>query len=116
MAAHEQPHEHAERDDEVCGAVEDVEELNERGAEEPVLDGGLVEQPDCLLDVDHMDRVVERVQRCIAGTELRRAELVAHKSVHQIHGADDEDLAYPWQTAAYPRRRDLDLRRHEYRV
>jgi hypothetical protein len=94
-------------------SVEDVEELDERRVEEPALDRLLVEEAERLLDVDDVDRVVERMPWLVADPQVGRPELVPHEAVDEVHRSDHHDLAQPGSGGAQLRPLVLDWHRHE---
>ena len=84
MPTNEQPHQHAEGDYEVCGAVKNVEEGDEWRVKEPTLDRCLVKEVEGRFEVDNSHRIVERMKRCVVAMEVCRTEPITHESVDHV--------------------------------
>ena len=80
----------------MCGAVEEVPELDEavrRQAEIPGLEPLLEEQSDVSLEIDDVERVAVRDAVRVAGRAAGRSEVVPDRRVHEVDRGDVDDLA-----------------------
>src|SRR5262245_14933649 len=93
--AEEQPRERANGDGEVCGAVEEVPELDEpmsREAEIPGLQPLFEEQPQAPFEIDDVQRVAIRDPVRMARRATGRSEAVPDRGVHDVDRDEVEDL------------------------